>query len=303
MLLEPRYLLQEPGLVAATVAVIMVGKPLAAVGIVLLLRYPLKTALRVAAALAQIGEFSFILAALAARLGLLPAGAPHALVAAAIVSITLNPILYRLVGPVEAWASRRPRLRRLVRPGPDHAAPDAAAPMEGARRVDPRHRAVLIGYGPTGRTLTRLLRENGIEPTVIDLNLDVVRALRAEGTLAVYGDAGQRETLRQAGVDRAANLILGAARMEGGEAVIRLAREMNPSLRILARSTYLRDVSALRRAGADTVFPGEGEVALALTAAILGELGATPEQIDRERERVHEELSGAAPEAAGTGRG
>ena len=110
MLLNPRHLIEAPGLVATTLGVILLGKPLAALGIVLLLRYPLQVALAVAVALAQIGEFSFILVMLGKELGLLTDAAMHTVVATAIISITLNPLLYRLIDPVAAWVAHRPRL-------------------------------------------------------------------------------------------------------------------------------------------------------------------------------------------------
>jgi CPA2 family monovalent cation:H+ antiporter-2 len=252
-----------------------------------LLGYPLRMGLAVAVALAQIGEFSFILGLLGHQRGVLPAAAMNTLVAAAIVSITLNPLLYRLVDPVVAWwlsDRRRPR-----------SAPAAVA-ADGTPRRPSRHRAVVVGYGPVGRTVTRLLRENDIEPTVVELNLETVRRLREEGIPAVYGDSSDGGTLRSAGVADAGSLILSASGLRGEE-IVHLARELNPGIQVLARSTYVRELPALRRAGAEA-YSGEGEVALAMTVAILEGLGATPEQIDRERERAHAELrgeDGAAP--------
>jgi CPA2 family monovalent cation:H+ antiporter-2 len=151
-------------------------------------------------------------------------------------------------------------------------------------------RAVVVGYGPTGRTVARLLQENGIYPTVVELNVDTVRHLRSHGIDAVYGDAGQPETLTAARVSDAGSLILTSAGMEGTAEAIRVARTLNPKVRVLARAGYLRELDALRRAGADSVFSGESEVALALIEAIMERLGATAEQIDRERDRVHAEL-------------
>lgn len=123
------------------------------------------------------------------------------------------------------------------------------------------------------------------------MNLDTVRSLREEGVTAVYGDAGYRETLAAAGVEAAAHLVI-SADVSGSREAIRMARELNPGIRVFARTTHLRDVGALRASGADRVFAGEGEVALALTEAVLSALGATPEQIERERDRAHRELSG-----------
>jgi len=108
--------------------------------------------------------------------------------------------------------------------------------------------------------------------------------------LAVYGDATRTQTLEEAGARQAVGVVLTTPVEGGADAVVRRARELNPSLFVVARSTYLSEVPALRGAGADVVFSGEGEVALAMTEFTLERLGATPEQIDRERERVHLEL-------------
>ncbi len=286
MLFDPGHLLEAPGLVAATLAIVLLGKTLVALALMGLLGYPLRVGLAVAVALAQIGEFSFILGLLGSQRGVLPAAAMNTLVAAAIVSITLNPLLYRLVDPVNAWLSRRRRPRPAA--GERPSTPEAAT--DGVPRRSSRHRAVVVGYGPVGRTVARLLRENDIEPTIVELNLETVRRLREAGVPAVYGDAGDGAALRSAGVAEAGSLILSASGL-GGEEIVRLARELNPGIQVLARSTYVRELPALRQAGAEA-FSGEGEVALAFTVAILEGLGATPEQIDRERERAHAELLG-----------
>ncbi len=284
MLFDPQTLLDAPGLIAATCAVILVGKPLAALAIVLFLRYPLKVALAVAVALAQIGEFSFILATFAREAGILSETAMHSLVAASIFSITLNPLFYRLVGPAAAWANRQPRIGAWLN----------ARLSKGADVVDAGvtagHRAIVVGYGPVGRIVTRLLRENGIEPTVIELNLETVRQLREAGIKAVYGDAGQAATLASANIAQAGSLILSASGVRHCEEMIRFARELNPTIRVVARTDYVREIDGLRQAGAAAVFSGEGEVALAVIEEILRPLGATGEQIDRERERFRREV-------------
>jgi monovalent cation:H+ antiporter-2, CPA2 family len=162
------------------------------------------------------------------------------------------------------------------------------------RRIDPGQRAVVVGFGPTGRTVVRLLCDNDIAPTVIELNMEAVRAMRGDHVDAIYGDATRPETLEAAGIARAGSLILGSAGMTNSAEVIRAARRLNPRVRVLARASYLRDVAALKEAGANGVYSGEGEVALAFIEDILDNLGATPEQIDRERARAHRELSGEA---------
>jgi monovalent cation:H+ antiporter-2, CPA2 family len=278
MLLDPGALFDEPLMLGATLAVVLVGKPLAAAAIVALFGYPLRVSLGVAVALAQIGEFSFIVATLGAELGVLTVEASNILVAAAIASITINPLLFKLIGPVE----------RLV--GRAAAAPAADAPAPDERRVGAL-RAVVVGYGPVGRTVTRLLRDNDVTPTIIEMNVDTVRAARESGLDALYGDATHPSVLAQARIAEARALIVAVAPLEGIEEAFRIAREHNPGVRILARATHLREARTLRSAGADVVFSGEGEVALAFTTELLERLGATPEQIDRERVRVRGELA------------
>ena len=289
MLLSPRYLLDAPMLILGTLAVIMIGKPLIAMIIVRLLGYPFKVSLSIAVALAQIGEFSFILATLGGELGILPPEATQTLIAAAIVSIIFNPVLYRVVPHVDRWAAARPRLWRALNPPLRDVASTARE-----RKVDAARRAIVIGYGPTGRTVARLLGDNGIEPVVIELNMDTVRRLRSDGIDAVYGDATKQDTLEAAGAASAGTVILTSAGMSNAAEVIRIVRQLNPKVHVLARAAYLRDVNDIRRAGADRIFTGEGEVALGLVENILERLGATAEQIDRERDRAHRELFGEA---------
>jgi CPA2 family monovalent cation:H+ antiporter-2 len=176
-----------------------------------------------------------------------------------------------------------------VNRAPDVPADLAGTPVE--RASDPAHRAVVIGFGPTGRTIVRLLRENGVTPTVIELNIEAARGLRLEGIDAIYGDATRPETLEAAAVAQAGSLILGSAGMANSAEVIRSARGLNPDIRVLARASYVRDVPGLKQAGADRVYAGESEVALAFIEDILESLGATPDQIDRERARARDELS------------
>ena len=287
MLLDPRALLEQPRLVIGASLIVLIGKPLVAFLIVWLMKYPFRAALTVSIALAQIGEFSFILATLGRELGVLPPAATIVLVASSIASIVLNPLLYRLIGPAERWLAARPGLRSFL----DRSSDVDAGASQGRRPADPDRRAVVVGYGPTGRSVVELLRDNQIEPTVIDLNMDNVRMLRDLGIDAVYGDATRPEALVAAGVPSSGSLILGSAGMASGAEVIRVARELNPNIRVLARAPYLRDVQALKAAGADSVYSGEGEVALAFVEDILENLGATPEQIERERARAHRELT------------
>jgi CPA2 family monovalent cation:H+ antiporter-2 len=288
MLFDPAFLLAAPGLVALTLAIILLAKPLAALTIVLALGYPIRIALAVAVALAQIGEFSFILATLGRQLQILQAEAGHALVAASIVSIGLNPLLYRLIDVLEARAKGSPRLWRLLSGRPQLTTPGGQSASDALQG-----QVIVVGYGPVGRTLVRLLLENDIQPAVVELNIETVQRLGAEGLRAVYGDATHKETMVAAGAEYAAAVFYSSSGMHGSEEAIRVARDCNPTIRVFARAGYLREVPALRRAGADVVFSGEGELALTMTEFMLRQLGATAEQIDRARERTRSELFGS----------
>jgi CPA2 family monovalent cation:H+ antiporter-2 len=281
MLLDPATLLDYPGLIAAALGVVVIAKPAIVALVLASLGYPLRTVLTVPSALAQIGEFSFILAALGRTLGVLPEVATDIVVAVSIASILINAPLARLLTPVERLILKLRRRGELV----DETDGGSASSL------DPQTRAIVIGYGPTGRTVTRLLKENAIAPTVVEMNLETVRQLRQDGLSAVYGDARHVDTLISAGVRHAGTLIVSGADT-GSPEIIQLALDINPKVHTFVRSAYLRDVPPLKRAGAEQVFAGEGEVALAMTEAVLRRLGATPDQIDRERDRVRAELFG-----------
>ena len=284
MLFDPKALAAAPVLWVLTLAIVLVGKPLAALAIVSLLGYSSKIAIGVAVALAQIGEFSLILARLGDQLKILPAETTNLIVAASIVSLALNPILYRRIGRWEAGLARVPAvwniLNRRSRPS---AGKDETA-------VSSIYRAVVVGYGPIGQTVARLLREGNIEPVIIDVNLESTRRARSEGYRVVYGDATRPDVLDVAGIHQASALIISGPPNEQAIEIIRLTRNMNPNVRVLSRSEYLKQTAVMRRAGADMVFSGEGETALAMTEYILEFLGATPQEMNRERERLREEI-------------
>ncbi|HET7237949.1 MAG TPA: cation:proton antiporter, partial [Terrimicrobiaceae bacterium] len=279
MLFDPTKVADGWPLILATLGIVIIGKPLAALVVVLLFRRPLRSALSIAVALAQIGEFSFILAALGTDLKILPTEATNALVVASVLSITLNPLLYKCIEPAVRWFER---LGIAVEQ-------KAVVEDEMPEIDDAAHRVVVVGYGPVGRTLSRILKDNGIQAVVVETNLKTVQDLRTQGESAVYGDASLREVLHHAGTENADGLII-AASGAPADAIVRAARELNPKIRVLTRSTYLKEVAKLQEAGATMVFSSEGEIALAMTAFLMRQLGATDEQVDRERDRVRAEL-------------
>ena len=275
MLFDPRSLVQTPLVIGVVLAVVVIGKPLAALLTVRALGVPLATAIPVGAAFSQVGEFSFILGSVARGLGLIDDTGWNALVAASIISIALNPSIYRWA---RRWSSTPAKLTEV----------DA-----GERpAIDPR-RCILVGYGPVGKIVHRLLADRGAAITVIDLNLDTVRRLRADGQAAVYGDVLRPGTLDEAGIATAGSLIL-SADIEDAAEIIRQARLLNPDLRVLARCAHLRDAPALRRAGAAVVAAGEAEVGVALAEAVTAGDQMDRGAVARQREAIRRSLYGAS---------
>jgi CPA2 family monovalent cation:H+ antiporter-2 len=258
MLLDPAALVQRPGLFMLTLGIVVLAKPLVAWAITAAFRYPLAVSLPVAIALAQIGEFSFIVARLGGELGVLDAAAMNLIVAAAIASIMINPLLYRSIAGVLA---RRDRQRFDAARRADAGTDDAGAPPV----------AIVIGAGPVGDAVVQRLQERGVTPTVIELNMDTIDALRAQGVRTIYGDASHPDTLIAAGLRHARALVITTPDIPAVAEVIRLARDLNPGIRIFARSHYLREETALRRAGADEALSGERAVAEALADRAIGE--------------------------------
>lgn len=289
MLFDPSAVIESPGLLLMSLGLVLVAKPLISLIVCSISGLPSKVGLGVAASLAQIGEFSFVLMTLGSTMGFLSDSATNAIVGTAIVSISINALVYRTVGPIDHLLFRKQSLWKLLNarvPASAHTVPVRLHSPES----DAAHRAVIIGHGPVGSTVTRLLQEQGIEPTIIEMNLNTVQRLKQAGVNAIFGDATLAPILEQAGVRTSGTLVLSVSGFSTAPEVIKMARQMNPRIHILARAAYLADVPALRQAGADQVFSGEGEVALGMTEYVLTHLGATPEQIDRERARVHEEL-------------
>ena len=269
MLFDPRLLWQQPLQVLGTVGIILIGKSVAAAALVLLLRYPLNTALTVAVSLAQIGEFSFILIGLALTLGLVPAEASSLVVAGAIVSIALNPLLFSLIEPVRRWALKRSAWARRweQRDDPLAALPDTTSAQHLAGQV------VLVGYGALGQAVAAALGERPM--VVVDRDRGVVEALRAQGRAAVLGDGAEAMTLVQAHIARAQWLVVGFSDVRGVPPMLDLARQLNPQLRCAVLAHTDEEMNWLREAGVSDVLRSHSALATALAGAVhAGPAGA-----------------------------
>ena len=256
MLLDPRAVLRQAPLVVATLAIILALRPLAEAVAIRLLGQSWSVALRMAGLLAQIGEFSFVLAAAGRQLGLLDADSSAVLALASVVAIAANP-----------WVSARccALADRL-------AARERALPAEPPTAEAGQASAVVVGHGPVGQALVRALVAAGVQPVIVELNPDTVTRLQQSGLHAVYGDAAQPGLLEHAGIAEAEALFFTADVPPSAEAIAR-AKELNPRLRVMARARYASDVATLKAAGAHLVVAGEVEVALANTVHLLTALG------------------------------
>ncbi|MBX3414326.1 MAG: cation:proton antiporter [Pirellulales bacterium] len=283
MLFDPMFLLHEPLMMLAAMGVILIVKPLVALLIVAVLGHSVRTALTVALGLAQIGEFSFILSDAATKFGLMPEAGHNVLVGGAILSITLNPILFRSLDPIERWLRTKPRLWALLNSRAERrvgqinveAAENIAQHKAGEQRL-----AVVVGYGPVGQTVNRLLRDAGMATVVIDMNSDTVIDLQRQGQTSIYGDASREAILEQAGVPRAAYLVLTLPQATNRTAIVTLARTLNPRIKVLVRARYLREREDLEQAGASAAIYEEGEAAVALARLVLVDAGAGRERIE-----------------------
>jgi CPA2 family monovalent cation:H+ antiporter-2 len=291
MLFDPGFLLREPTLVLAALAVVLVGKPLAAVAVVAALGYSARTALVVAVGLAQIGEFSFILGDLARSHALLPAAGASVLVACALVSIALNPLLFRALDPVERRLRAYPGLWRLLNARADRRGEAVNAATAQALATAKSPLAVIVGYGPVGQSVDRALRESGLATVVVDLNLDTVQAIAREGRRALFGDASHRDVLKEAGITRASYLLVTLPHSLNRGPLVATARNLNPACRIFVRARYLRERPELEQAGASAACFEEIEAAVALTEQLLRDLGRDEGTVTRESERIRKDFA------------
>ena len=271
MLFDPAMIVQEPLKVLTVVAIIVLGKTLAAFAIVLLFRYPLNTALTVSASLAQIGEFSFILAGLGVSLKLLPEEGQSLILAGALISIALNPVLFAAIEPVQSWIRTRSKLAQSMEQTDD---PLAQLPMT----FDPEKltgHVLIVGYGRVGRRIGEALLERQIPIVVAEENRELVEALRAQGVAAVCGDAAQASVLIQAHVARAQILVIAIPETFGAGRMIEVARTLNPKIDIIVRVHSDEEADLLRKGQANTVFMGEQELARSMTRHVLQRMSAS----------------------------
>ncbi|MDA8456411.1 Kef family K(+) transporter [Acidovorax sp. GBBC 3334] len=270
MLFDPRVLLERPFQVLAVVAIIIIGKTLAAAALVLAFRYPLNTALTVSASLAQIGEFSFILVGLGASLGLLPPEGASLVLAGALISIAVNPILFRAIAPLQDWLRARSAWARQLELRDD---PLAELPVSTHQRYLARQ-VVLVGYGRVGRRIAAALAARDIPFVVAEQNRELVEHMRSAGMVAVAGDAVDPAVLIQAHIARAHMLVIATPDTLDVRQIVATARTLNPAIETVVRSHNEEEAELLENEGVGKVFLGEEALAVAMTAHVVTVAGS-----------------------------
>lgn len=265
MLFDPATLAHEPSRVLVVVAMVVLGKTLVAFLLVIAFRYPLNTALTVSVSLAQIGEFSFILASRGVSLDLLPVEAQDLIVAGALISIAVNPLLFDAIEPLQDWIRSRSKLARAMeRPGD----PLAELPTTVHQNRLTGH-VLLVGYGRVGRPIGEALTGQRIPIVVAEQNREVVERLRQHDIPAVCGDAAEAAVLIQAHVARAGMLVIAIPDSVRARKMIEIAHALNPGVATVVRVHSDEEAALLRKEGAGEVFIGERELARGMLRHVL----------------------------------
>ncbi|CZG10334.1 cation:proton antiporter domain-containing protein [Legionella pneumophila] len=257
MLFDPAVLVEQPLQVLTVVGIIVIGKSIAAFVLVLIFHYPLQSALIVSASLAQIGEFSFILAELGVRLGMLPEEGQSFILAGALISIGINPLVFKLINPVHAWIKSYPRLLAFFERSGD---PLAELPMTTTEEYL-EGQVVLVGYGRVGKRVAHLLSEKAIPFVVVEDNREIIESLRATNFPAVYGDASDPSVLIQSHIARASMLIIVIADTVHVRKMIQYAYQLNPEIEVIVRTHDEEEAALLQKEITGKVFFAEGEIA------------------------------------------
>ena len=276
MLFDPGILVDQPLHVVTVLAIVLFGKSTAAFAIVLLFRYPVHTALTVSASLAQIGEFSFILASLGVSLRLLTPESHSLIVAVALLSITLNPLMFAAVGPMARWVRARPRLLDLL----ERPEPDAGLGMDLSEEKRLRDHAILVGHGRVGGTVGEALGRCGIPYVAIERDRRTVEALRKRGVPAISGDATRPGILSLAGPERARLLVVATPDPYQAREVIALARKANPQIDIVVRTHGVAEERYFEALKVGRAVMGERELAFGMAHYALTSLRRSSGEAD-----------------------
>ncbi|MEM8600147.1 MAG: cation:proton antiporter [Bacteroidota bacterium] len=304
MLLDLRFVLANPLLVLCVALAVVVLKFVITTGAILMLGYPIRIAAATGLALAQIGEFSFVLERAGRAAGITPAGLGDAgaqtFIAVTVLLMIATPFQVQAAPGFGSLVARTPLRKLGDGPGPDAVKP-AGDDEHGTDVHAMEDHVVVVGYGPAGQRLVQVMQDVGIPFVVIELNPESTAKLRKEGVPVIYGDASRAFLLEHAGIARAK---LGVILINDPTAVPRILQQMrylNPTLQLIARTRFLRTVEPLQKAGADIVVPEEMETTVRVFSHVLGAYLVPPAEIERLVREIRQEdyriLRGSIQEA------
>ncbi|MCW5875374.1 MAG: cation:proton antiporter [Anaerolineales bacterium] len=272
MLVNPSFLFANLGKVVALTLLVVFGKAIITLGLGTLIRGPATAFLVVAAGLSQIGEFSFIVGQAGLQLGLLSSNNYSLILAAALVSITVNPALFSAITPVEKWLRGIPWFWKRL-----DQQPVVEHPVELKEDAAP---VVVVGYGRVGKHLLRVLKRLDIPVLIIESDAEVVGELNEMGIPTIYGDAANSEVLLHAGLKKAKAMVVTLPEEAATEIIVATAHRANPALPIIARAATAENIEQLARLGAKHVIQPELEGGLEMVSHTLLELGLPRREVD-----------------------
>lgn len=277
MLVNPLYLYNNIGPILALTALIVIGKPITTILMGMIFPWPARTSLVVAAGLSQIGEFSFIVGQAGVTLGLLDQSQYSLILAGSLLSIMVNPLMFRLIRPTENWLQKMPRFWKLM---------DRQAVTPPAIDESIEQHVVIVGYGRVGRHIITLAGELGIPHLVVEADAQRVEELGRQNVPTLYGDAANSEVLTHAGLKRARALVVAGPDEDANALIVRAARDIAPELPIIARAASEDGTRRLSDLGAQDVIHPELEGGLEIVRHTLLELGFPSQEIYRYTDAV-----------------
>lgn len=277
MLVNPEYIFNNIGVILLFSALIVIGKAVVTIFMGFILPWPGRTTLVLAVALSQIGEFSFILGQEGMSLGLINRDQYSLILAGSLVSITINPLMYRLIQPAETWFKKIPNLWRAL---------DRHAPIPAAVDETIKDHVVIVGYGRVGSHIVNLLMKMSVPHLVIDSDPDHIEQLNQKRILNLYGDASNSEVLTHAHLQNARALVVASHDESANELVVATARDISSKLPIIARATTEAGINQLAQLGAEDVIHPELEGGLEIVRHTLLKLDFPVTEIIRYMDAV-----------------
>jgi K+:H+ antiporter len=280
MLLHVGFALQHAATIGLVVVGVLLGKSITGAVATLAMGYPLRTAVLTSLALAQIGEFSFVLARAGMGADLIGAEVYQVFVAAAVITMLAAPFLLRMAPTIADGVVQLPLARWLQ---------DRAQPEGNVRGIPLKDHVIIVGFGLNGRNVARALAAANIPYVVLEMNPETVRSERQKGTPIAYGDASQEAVLRHAQIETARVAVMAISDAAATRRMVELARRLNPGVYIIARTRYSQEVGPLSVLGANEAIPEEFETSIEIFARVLRRYLVPREDIERQIAAIRED--------------